>query len=102
VKSDYAVAFAFLGLVLIVLLIGVSSSIRTQQHSPDVMFSQFFDAVERGHVANVTIQGNEIWGATMAGEQFKTYAPNDPDLVRTSRDKGVKIEAKMTANLTRW
>ena len=42
----------------------------------------------------VTIQGNLIHGDTTSGEHFKTYAPDDPDLVKTLRDKGVKIAAK--------
>ncbi len=66
----------------------------TQQHAPEVIFSDFLNDVDKGHISEVTIQGNQIQGETSTGEHFKTYAPNDPDLVKTLRDKGVKIAAK--------
>lgn len=66
----------------------------TQQHAPEVIFSDFLNDVDKGHISEVTIQDNQIQGETSAGEHFKTYAPNDPDLVKTLRDKGVKIAAK--------
>ena len=67
---------------------------RTQQRSPEIIFSDFLNNVEKGEVAQVTIQGNVIQGDTSSGEHFKTYAPQDPDLVKTLRDKGVKIAAR--------
>ena len=51
-------------------------------------------AVERGDVQEVVIQGNNIQGKYKNGGQFKTFAPNDPELVKSLRDKGVKIAAK--------
>ena len=54
----------------------------------EIIFSQFVDAVDSGKVASVTIQGNEISGTFQDGTVFKTFAPNDPDLVKTLRDKG--------------
>src|SRR5712671_821606 len=67
---------------------------RTQQRSPEIIFSDFLNNVQKGEVASVTIQGNIISGDTSSGEHFKTYAPSDPDLVKTLRDKGVKIAAR--------
>src|SRR5580700_5111266 len=67
---------------------------RTQQRSPEIIFSDFLNDVEKGDVSQVTIQGNVIQGDTSNGEHFKTYAPQDPDLVKTLRDKGVKIAAR--------
>jgi cell division protease FtsH len=67
---------------------------RTQQRSPEIIFSDFLNNVQKGDVASVTIQGNIISGDTSNGEHFKTYAPQDPDLVKTLRDKNVKIAAR--------
>src|SRR6267378_4061059 len=67
---------------------------RTQQRSPEIIFSDLLNNVQKGEVASVTIQGNIISGDTSSGEHFKTYAPSDPDLVKTLRDKGVKIAAR--------
>ncbi|MGH7000882.1 MAG: ATP-dependent zinc metalloprotease FtsH, partial [Stellaceae bacterium] len=66
----------------------------TQQHSPEIIFSDFLNDVDNRSVTQVTIQGSQISGETSDGQHFKTYAPNDPDLVKTLREKGVKIAAK--------
>jgi cell division protease FtsH len=67
---------------------------RQQAREPEVVFSDFFSAVERGEVSEVTIQGQTIRGRFRNDERFKTFAPSDPDLMRTLRDKGVKIAAR--------
>src|SRR6202163_378617 len=67
---------------------------HTQQRSSEIIFSDFLNQVEKGEVSQVTIQGNVIQGDTSGGEHFKTYAPQDPDLVKTLREKGVKIAAR--------
>src|SRR5580698_9674495 len=66
----------------------------TEQRSPEIIFSDFLNQVDKNEVAQVTIQGNVIQGDTNGGEHFKTYAPQDPDLVKILRDKGVKIAAR--------
>ncbi len=67
---------------------------RQQPKEPEIIFSDFLNQVEKGQVAQATIQGNLIKGESSTGEHFKTYAPEDPDLVKTLRAKGVKIAAK--------
>ena len=49
--------------------------------------------VNRGQVTDVTIQGNNITGHFSDGRAFSTYSPNDPSLVNTLMDKGVRITA---------
>src|SRR5689334_13481483 len=51
-------------------------------------------AVDRGDVQKVTIQGHNIQGEYKNGERFRTFAPNDPELVKSLREKKVKIAAK--------
>src|SRR5271156_1619622 len=67
---------------------------RQQPKEPEIIFSDFLNQVDKGQVAEATIQGNLIKGDSITGDHFKTYAPDDPDLVKTLRDKGVKIAAK--------
>ncbi len=90
-----------LGLWLLLLLMGLLLwSIVTKQtpRDPEIPFSRFVQAVEEGRVAEVVIQGQHITGRykTERGEHggFKTYAPQDPDLVRTLRERGVDIQAR--------
>ncbi|TMA51715.1 MAG: AAA family ATPase, partial [Deltaproteobacteria bacterium] len=89
-----------LGLWLLLLLMGLllwSIVTKQQPREPEVTFSHFLQAVDEGRVATVTIQGQNIRGMYKAdrdGKGFKTFAPEDPDLVRMLRDKGVEIEAR--------
>src|SRR6266436_1056678 len=67
---------------------------KQQTKEPEIIFSDFVAAAEKGDVTDVTIQGRNIRGKYHNGERFKTYAPEDPDLVKLLREKGVKIAAK--------
>ncbi len=66
---------------------------RQQVKEPEEIFSDFLNQVEKGQVSKVTIQGSTIH-VIVNGEHFKTYAPADPDLVKTLRAKNIQIEAK--------
>merc|ERR1711964_317433 len=58
----------------------------------DVIFSEFMDQVESGKISEVTIQGDRVSGKYTDGSSFQTMTPsNDQDLVRTLREKGVRI-----------
>lgn len=59
-----------------------------------VSYSDFIGYVEKGEIASVVIQGNELSGQFLDGRSFKSYAPQDPELVKNLREKGVKISAK--------
>ena len=83
------------GLFLALVLLGIFSVFSKQYgREPDVTFSEFTDAVERGDVREIVIQGHNIQGKYKNGAQFKTFAPDDPELVQSLRDKDVKIAAK--------
>ena len=80
-----------LGLIFLLLF-----NIFSKQHGrePEIVFSDFWAAVDKGDVQEVTIQGHNIQGKYQSGERFRTFAPNDPELVKTLREKKVKIAAK--------
>jgi len=67
---------------------------KQYRREPEVMFSEFIAAVERGEVGEVVIQGNNIQGKYKNSGQFRTFAPDDPQLVKSLREKDVKIAAK--------
>ena len=81
-----------IGLVLVALF-QVFQGSSSRQTSTDLAFSQFMGEVESGQVQDVTIQGNTITGHYTNGGAFNTYAPDDPDLVKTLRRHGVQIAA---------
>ncbi|HZR45341.1 MAG TPA: ATP-dependent zinc metalloprotease FtsH [Candidatus Manganitrophaceae bacterium] len=60
----------------------------------EIIFSDFMVKTEKGEVSEVTIKDNHISGILKDGTKFKTYTANDPDLVKTLREKNVRITAK--------
>ncbi len=60
----------------------------------EMSYSDFLSSVEAGSVRKVVIQGDEITGTESSGSNFKTYAPNDSDMISTLRKAGVNIQAK--------
>jgi len=81
-----------IGLLLVALFnLFQGSTSRTMRNQ--LAFSDFISAVERGEIKDVTIQGHAINGRLRDGRQFSTYAPDDPTLVQTLRQQGVKISA---------
>ena len=67
---------------------------RQQGREPEIMFSDFWSAVQRGDIQEVTIQGQHVHGKYQSGERFRTFSPNDPELVKTLREKDIRIAAK--------
>ncbi len=64
------------------------------QSKQETSYSEFIAALSESEVSQVTIQGNDIYGKYKDGTAFRTFVPNDPDLIRELRDKGVQITAK--------
>ena len=84
-----------LGLIFALVLFGLFSVLSKQyRREPDITFSEFMAAVERDDVQAVVIQGHNIQGTYKNGGQFKTFEPDGPALVKSLRDKKVKIAAK--------
>ena len=60
----------------------------------NVIFSDFISSVDKGQVQEVIIQGENITGKLSTGKSFKTFAPQDPELIPLLKEKGVRIIAK--------
>ncbi|MCX5805659.1 MAG: ATP-dependent zinc metalloprotease FtsH [Proteobacteria bacterium] len=67
-----------------------------------VIFSDFVEAVQSDKIISVTIQGKNIVGAYKDGKEFKSYAPDDPELVKILRQHSVKINAKPDEESGMW
>lgn len=78
--------------LMMILLFNLFS--QPQRMAEETVFSDFINSVEGGEVSEVTIQGRNLIGTYTDGRNFSTYAPEDPDLVRVLREKGVRIKAK--------
>ena len=60
----------------------------------DKNYSDFIVAVENGQVLEVEAQGRNITWKEVNGKKFKTYAPEDPEMIKLLREKRVVINAK--------
>lgn len=74
----------------------------TQQQTKSLSFSEFIQAVNNDQVKSVEIKGNNISGVTKNNEKFETYAPEDPELVKTLLSKNVNITAKSKEEDSIW
>ncbi len=79
--------------LLLLALVNLFNQDRSDGPSSDQAYSEFLADVEAGQVNEVTIQGNAISGKYMNGKSFSTYAPDDPDLIKKLRERGVRINA---------
>ena len=58
-----------------------------------IPFSEFLAEIDNGQVREVTIKGQSIEGKFSHGDSFRTYAPDDPNLVERLNKRGVIINA---------
>lgn len=77
-----------IGLILVALFNILNKPLTPQS---EVVFSDFMDLVEKGQVSEVVIQGDNITGKQSDGRAFQTITPKDPDIIKTLREKGVRI-----------
>ena len=80
-----------IGLIVILLF-----QLFQQNQSPrgEIVFSDFLKKVETGEVREVTLKGNNVSGRMSDGSSFRTFTADYPDLVKSLKDKGVKIDVK--------
>lgn len=84
-----------LWLTITLMVVFLFNVFNKPQHSDfEISYSAFLDAVEKGRVVHVTIQGNNVSGALIDGKPFKTFAPEDANLISTLRKHSVEITAK--------
>lgn len=78
--------------VFIILLVNVFNPPR--KPTQEISYSEFLTLLEQDKISKVKLEGSNIVGTTAEDEKFKTYAPSDPELVKSLRAKRVDIVAK--------
>jgi cell division protease FtsH len=87
-----------LWLVITLMMIMLYNLFNQQQMSEtSISYTQFLTMVENDQVEGVTIQGQELIVIDSNQNRLKVFAPQDPDLIKILRQKGVTIEAKKPA-----
>ena len=67
-----------------------------------VPYTTFLAALDEGEVVDVTIKGSNLEGTYTDGSAFKTYAPDDPELINLLREQGVAIQAEPDESNSFW
>ncbi len=82
--------------IVITLMMIMLYNLFNQQHLAEtsINYTEFLTMVESERVADVVIQGQELFVTDANRNRFKVYAPQDSDLIKILREKGVSINAK--------
>jgi cell division protease FtsH len=82
--------------LVITLMMVMLYQLFSKQHMVEtsISYTQFLAMVNEERVANVIIQGQELFVTGVNEDRFKVYAPQDADLIKILRQKGVVINAK--------
>jgi len=81
-------------LILLILLLVFQLFPGNEPLRKEITYTDFLQTVESGGVTEVTLQGREIYGVKTGGEAFRTFSPDDSELVKTLRENQVSIVAK--------
>jgi cell division protease FtsH len=65
-------------------------------------YSDFINAVEHNRVLEVETKGRSILWKDAEGKRFKTYTPEDPEMIKIIRDKKIVIHAKKEDESPLW
>ena len=79
--------------VLLVMLFNLFQASSPPRGPGQTAYSDFLTDVERGGIADVTIQGNVLTGHFTDGRTFSTYMPQDANVVDKLRGHNVRIIA---------
>jgi cell division protease FtsH len=87
-----------LWLVIVLMMVMLYNIFNQQQAGQtDIGYSEFLSMVEMDRVQSVVIQGQDLYFTDVSGARYKSFAPNDGELIPLLRANGVSIKAKPPA-----
>ena len=92
----------FWAIIAIIMILLFQLFSKPRQTASEKNYSEFISTVENNRVQEVEIRGKNIMWRDKEGKQFKTYAPEDLEMIKFLRDKGVVINAKKEEESTLW
>ncbi len=84
----------FWAIIIIIMVLLFNLFSKPRQTASDKNYSDFISAVENNRVQEVETLGRNLTWKDKDGKRFKTYAPEDPEMIKILREKGVVINAK--------
>ncbi|WP_457552839.1 ATP-dependent zinc metalloprotease FtsH [Desulfobacula sp.] len=84
-----------LWLVIVLMMVMLYNIFNQQQVGQvEIDYSEFLAMVETGRINSVVIQGQDLYLTDGSGARYKSFAPDDGNLISFLKDKGVTIKAK--------
>ena len=82
--------------LVITLMMIMLYNLFNQQQVPEgkISYTDFLAMVDEERIEGVVIQGQELFVTDINRNRFKVFAPQDSDLIKILRQKGVAINAK--------
>jgi cell division protease FtsH len=82
--------------IVITLMMIMLYNLFNQQHigETNLSYTEFLAMVDNERISDVVIQGQQLFVTDVNHTRFKIYAPQDDDLIKILRKKGVSINAK--------
>ena len=84
----------FWAIIIIVMVLLFQLFNKPRQTASEKNYSDFISAVENNQVQEVEATGRNIVWKDTEGKRYKTYAPEDPEMIKLLREKHVVINAK--------
>src|SRR4030042_5167828 len=75
---------------------------KPRQTVLDKNYSDFISAVENHRVLEVEVKGKDIVWKDINGKNYKTFAPEDPEMIKMLREKKVVINVKSEEESPLW
>ncbi len=92
----------FWGIIIVIMIFLFNIFTKPRQTILDKNYSDFISAVQNGQVLEVEARGKNIVWRDVDGKRFKTYAPEDPEMIKILREKKVVINAKKEEDFPIW
>ena len=84
----------FWAIIIVAMVLLFNLFNKPRQTALERNYSDFITSVENNRVQEVETRGRNITWRDTEGKRFKTYAPEDPDMIKLLREKKVVINAK--------
>ena len=92
----------FWAIIIVIMIFLFNLFSRPRQTVFEKNYSDFIAAVENSKVSSVETKGRNIVWTDVDGKQYKTYAPEDPEMIKILREKKVVIHAKKEDENSFW
>ncbi len=92
----------FWAVIIVTMILLFTLFNKPRQTALERNYSDFITSVENNRVQEVETRGRNITWRDTEGKRFKTYAPEDPDMIKLLREKKVVINAKKDEEFSLW